>query len=99
MITPDILIANCQWELDGLKEMNSPSEGPLQVFPIPFLVAMKLMAGGAQDEEDIRNLFLVMTNSEKEKCFDLASSIKRDRNLSRILTSGRRRRTTMENGT
>ncbi|MBW2113128.1 MAG: hypothetical protein JRH00_17215 [Deltaproteobacteria bacterium] len=63
----DILIANYEWELEGLREMDSPSEGPLQVFPIPYLVAMKLMAGGAQDEEDIRNLFLVMTGPEKEK--------------------------------
>ena len=90
----DILIANYKWELEGFQEMDSPSKGPLQVFPIPYLVAMKLMAGGAQDEEDIRNLFLVMAEPEKEKSFDLARLIKRDRNLSKVLTQGKRKRRT-----
>ncbi|MBW1735758.1 MAG: hypothetical protein JRJ09_14125 [Deltaproteobacteria bacterium] len=94
----DILIANYEWELEGLREMDSPSEGPLQVFPIPYLVAMKLMAGGAQDEEDIRNLFLVMTGPEKEKSLELARLIKRDKNLSRVLASGRHGRRTREDG-
>ena len=48
------------------------------------------MAGGAQDEEDIRNLFFVMTESERKKAHDLARLIKRDRNLSKILTHGHR---------
>jgi len=94
----NILIANYEWELEGLREMDSPSEGPLQVFPIPYLVAMKLMAGGAQDEEDIRNLFLVMTGPEKEKSLELARLIKRDKNLSRVLASGRHGRRTREDG-
>jgi len=48
------------------------------------------MAGWAQDEEDIRNLFLIMSDSEKDKTWDLARLIRRDKNLSRILTEGRR---------
>ena len=90
----DILIANYKWELEGFREMNSASKGPFQVFPKPYLVAMKLMAGGAQDEEDIRNLFLIMADSEKDKAVELARLIKRDKNLSKILTEGRRRRKT-----
>ena len=86
----DILIANYAWELEGFRAMDTPHAGPLQPYPRPYLAAMKLMAGGAQDEEDIRNLFLVMSESEKEKAYDLARSIKRDKNLSRILTEGRR---------
>lgn len=81
----DILIANYKWEVEGLQMMASPSQGPLQPLPKPYLAAMKLMAGGAQDEEDIRNLFLIMDPSEKEKSWELARLIKRDRNLSRIL--------------
>jgi hypothetical protein len=42
----DILIANYKWELEGFHVMVSPSKGPLQPFPKPYLVAMKLMAGG-----------------------------------------------------
>ena len=59
---------------------------------------MKLMAGGAQDEEDIRNLFLIMSDPEKEKAYKLARLIKRDRNLSRILTQGRRSPRSQEEG-
>ena len=70
--------------------MVSPSKGHLQPFPKPYLVAMKLMAGGGQDEEDIRNLFLIMDDSEKDKGWDLARLVKRDRNLSKILAKKRR---------
>jgi hypothetical protein len=50
---------------------------------------MKLMAGGIQDKEDIRNLFLVMSDSEKKKTQDIARLIRRDKNLSRILSEER----------
>ena len=94
----DILIANFKWELEGFQVMVSPSKGPLQPFPKPYLVAMKLMAGGGQDDEDIRNLFLIMGDPEKDKAWELARLIKRDKNLSRVLTEGRRRKKTDENG-
>ena len=86
----DILIANYKWEIEGFQAMVSPSKGHLQPFPKPYLVAMKLMAGGGQDEEDIRNLFLIMDDSEKDKGWDLARLVKRDRNLSKILAKKRR---------
>ena len=79
--------------------MVSPSKGPLQPFPKPYLVAMKLMAGGGQDEEDIRNLFLIMDDPEKDKAWELARSIKRNKNLSNILTQGRRGKKTGGNET
>ena len=88
----DILIANYKWEMEGFQMMTSPSEGPLQPFPKPYLVAMKLMAGGGQDEEDIRNLFLIMDDSEKDKGWELARLIRRDRSLSKILAKKRRNR-------
>lgn len=81
----DILIANYAWELEGLKNMDSPHIGPLYPYPKEYLIGMKLMAGGVQDEEDIRNLFLVMSDSEKEKAWKLARLIRRDKNLSRVL--------------
>ena len=87
----DILIANYQWELEGLKIMDSPHTGPLYPYPKEYLVGMKLMAGGVQDEEDIRNLFLVMSDSEKEKALGIARLIRRDKNLTRVLSEGRRR--------
>ena len=81
----DILIANYQWELQGLKSMGDPHKGPLYPYPKEYLIGMKLMAGGPQDNEDIRNLFLVMSDSEKERAWELARLIKRNKNLSRIL--------------
>jgi hypothetical protein len=48
------------------------------------------MAGGVQDEEDIRNLFLVMSDSEKEEAWGVARLIRRDKNLTRILSERRR---------
>jgi hypothetical protein len=87
----DILIANYQWELEGLKSMDSSHTGPLYPYPKEYLVGMKLMAGGVQDEEDIRNLFLVMSDSEKEEALGIARLIRRDKNLTRILSEGRRR--------
>ncbi len=85
----DILIANYRWEIEGLNNMNSHEKGPLQIYPKPYLVGMKLMAGGIQDEEDIRNLFLIMLDPEKEKACEIARLIRRDKNLSRILSRNR----------
>ena len=87
----DILIANYQWELEGLKSMDSPHTGPLYPYPKEYLVGMKLMAGGAQDDEDIRNLFLVMSDSEKKKALGIARLIRRDKNLNKVLSEGHRR--------
>jgi len=87
----DILIANYQSELEGLKSMDSPHAGPLYPYPKEYLVGMKLMAGGPQDNEDIRNLFLVMSDTEKKKALDIARLIRLDKNLTRVLSEGRRR--------
>ena len=85
----DILIANFQWELEGLKSMDTPHTGPLHPYPKEYLVGMKLMAGGAKDNEDIKNLFFVMSDTEKEKAWKLARLIKRNKNLSKILKEER----------
>ena len=42
-------------------------------------------------------LFLVMGDSEKKITFELARSMRLDKNLSKILNEGRRRRKTMHN--
>ncbi|KPA15477.1 hypothetical protein MHK_004317 [Candidatus Magnetomorum sp. HK-1] len=44
------------------------------------------MAGGLQDDEDVKNLFFIMTDSEKEKAYTLAKKIKREKNLKKILS-------------
>jgi hypothetical protein len=88
----DILIANYKWEIEGLCKTESPYVGTLRIYPKVYLVGMKLIAGGAQDDEDIRNLFLIMSESEKQEAFQLAKMIRRDRNLSEILNRKRRNR-------
>jgi len=72
--------------------MDSPHTGPLHPYPKEYLVGMKLMAGGVQDREDIRNLFLVMPDLIKEKAWELARLIRRDKNLSAILSERQRYR-------
>ncbi len=88
----DILIANYKWEIEGLCKTESPYAGSLRIYPKVYLIGMKLIAGGAQDAEDIRNLFLIMSESEKQEAFQLAKMIRRDRNLSEILNRRRRNR-------
>jgi hypothetical protein len=81
----DVLIANFDWEIEGLLRTEHSEEGDLPAYAKPYLVAMKLMAGGAQDEEDIRNLFYLMTEAEREETRELARQIRKDRNLSTLL--------------
>ena len=81
----DILMANFAWELEGFKDMEAPDAGQIMPYPIPYLVGLKLLAGGIQDEQDVRNLFLVMSDQEKEKARKVARAVKRDKNLERIL--------------
>ncbi|MCP4345376.1 MAG: hypothetical protein GY795_07600 [Desulfobacterales bacterium] len=89
----DILIANYKWELEGFYTMNSPNKGELRPYSKVHLAGMKLMAGGVQDDEDIRNLFLIMSEPEKKKTFELAHLIRRDKNLADILEKYRHKLT------
>ncbi len=45
---------------------------------------------------DIDILILIMTESEKEKTYDLASNIRRDKNLLKILNQGKRNNETVQ---
>ncbi len=81
----DILIANFDWELEGLQRAESPGAGELPVYPKAYLVGMKLLAGGRRDEEDIISLFHLMSESERDETMELARRIKKDRNLSVLL--------------
>lgn len=81
----NILFVHYKWELECLKAMSSAESGPLMPFPIPGLVGMKLRANGLQDQEDIRQLFLLMSDEEKKEAHRIAKMIRRDKNLTRIL--------------
>ena len=51
----------------------------------PHLVAMKLLAGGGQDDEDIVNLFAIMSDPERDQALELARLIRRDKRLAALL--------------
>lgn len=46
----DFIIARYKWELKGIKEARPLEDIPFPVIPKPYLIAMKLKAGGLKDE-------------------------------------------------
>lgn len=81
----DILFVRYKWELEGLESMPDATKGHLKPLPKPYLIGMKLMAGGGQDHYDVQQLFKLMSEEEKDKAYEIAKLIRRDKNLDRIL--------------
>jgi hypothetical protein len=81
----DFIIPRYKWELEGIK-MSKPLEDiPFPVLPKPYLIAMKLKAGGPKDNLDIIELQPLLNLEEKKKTEQLAILIKRDKNLASLL--------------
>ena len=59
---------------------------PLNVVTKPYLAALKLRSTGYKDSSDIVTLVSLMTGDEKEKTFELAKLIGRDKKLSKLLS-------------
>ncbi len=83
----DLILPKYKWELEGIRAAAPLEDIPFPVLPKPYLVAMKLAAGGPKDDADILELFELMTEEEKEKTAELARLIHRDRRLSVLMTS------------
>jgi hypothetical protein len=81
----DFIISKYKWELEGLRNAKPLLDFPFPVLSIPYLIAMKLRAGGPKDYYDIVELYNFLTEEEKEKTIQLARLIKRDKNLSGLL--------------
>ncbi|MBE9503407.1 MAG: hypothetical protein IME96_04470 [Proteobacteria bacterium] len=81
----DILMLRYKWELEGMKNVKLVDRLPIPLFPLPYLVAMKLMAGGRKDDLDIPDLLRVATEKEIVKIHELAKKVGRDRNLQALL--------------
>lgn len=81
----DVLIARYKWELEGLKQAKTFRELAFPVMPPPYLVAMKLQAGGARDDLDIIDMLKTMSEMEIDECRALAKLVGRDRKLSSLL--------------
>jgi hypothetical protein len=87
-VTPkiDLVLAKYNWELEGMSRAE-PIEGvSVTLMPKPYLVAMKLKAGSPKDDLDIMELFSLMEDHEKQKTFELAKTVHRDRKLADLLT-------------
>ncbi len=85
----DFIFPNYKWELEGLR-MAKPVPGvSFPVLSIPYLIAMKLRAGGPNDHSDVVQLFNLLSAEEKEQARKLAILIRRDKNLAELLNARR----------
>lgn len=85
----DFIIPRYKWELEGLKKAKPLKGIPFPVLGLPYLIAMKLRAGGARDRADILDLFRLLNDREKEETQRLAVLIKRDKTLRKLLEPGK----------
>lgn len=82
----DFLIVRYKWELDAIHSAQYMEGITIPVMTKPYLAAMKLRASGYKDASDVVNLINLMTDDEKEKTFELAKLIGRDKKLNRLLS-------------
>jgi hypothetical protein len=81
----DFIIPRYKWELEGLRKARPLENVPFPVLPVPYLIAMKLRAGGPRDHSDVLDLYPFLSSEEKKETHRLAVSIKRDKNLQLLL--------------
>jgi hypothetical protein len=81
----DIIIARYKWELEGIKSARPLEDIPFPVLPKPYLIAMKLKAGGPKDDYDVIELYSLLNEEEKQKTHELARLIRKDKRLVEIL--------------
>jgi predicted nucleotidyltransferase len=85
----DLLVARYQWELEGLREAKGgkPIYGGTNVylFPKPYLLAMKLKAGGPKDDADVFYLYHLLDKDERARAEELAHIIRRKNRLKALL--------------
>lgn len=82
----DFLIARYKWELDAIHSAKLMEGIPIPVVTKPYLAAMKLRATGYKDASDVVDLMRLMTEDEKQKTFELAKLIGRDKKLDKLLS-------------
>ncbi len=81
----DFIIPRYKWELEGIRESKPLEDISFPVLPKPYLIAMKLRAGGPKDRYDIIELYRYLSESEKKKTLELAKLIRRDKMLANLL--------------
>lgn len=86
----DILVVRYKWELEGLEQAKTSVKLSFPIMPAPYLVAMKLVAGGRKDELDVIDMLKGMSEEELNKTKELAKKVRRDRNFKTLLRESRR---------
>ncbi len=82
----DFLIARYKWELEAIHTAEKIAGITVPVVAKPYLAAMKLRSSGFKDASDVVGLVSLMTEEERQKTFELAKLIGRDRKLKRLLS-------------
>lgn len=81
----DFIIAKYRWELEGIRSAMPLEDIPFPVLPKPYLIAMKLKAGGIKDDYDVVGLYGLLTEEEKMKTHELAKLIRMDKKLMKLI--------------
>jgi hypothetical protein len=81
----DILIARYKWELSGLEKAHLSKGLSFRVMPIPYLIMMKLMAGGRKDELDILDMVKGISKEDLQETQTLAKTMGKDKKLRSLL--------------
>jgi hypothetical protein len=89
----DIIVAKYKWELEGIKSAKPLQDISFPVLPKPYLIAMKLKAGGLKDDYDAAELYELLSDEEKEKTHELANLIHKEKKLARLIKPKKVKRT------
>ena len=81
----DILLVRYKWELEGIRLAKTIDKLSFPIMPLPYLLAMKLKAGGRKDELDSIEILKSMSEKEIKKARELAKKVGRDRKLHALL--------------
>lgn len=85
----DFIVAKYKWELEGIQKASALDDIKFPVLPKPYLIAMKLRAGGYQDLSDASKLYDLLSASEREETERIAKLVHRDRKLKEVLMKKR----------
>jgi len=81
----DFIVTKYKWELEGTKLATPLEDIPFPVLPKPYLIAMKLKAGGPKDDYDVIELYELLSKKEQEKTHELARLIHKEKKLAQLI--------------
>ena len=81
----DILLVRYKWELEGLRQAKFIDKLSFPIMPLPYLLTMKLKAGGRKDELDAIEIIKGISAREMKKAIELAKKAGRDKKLKALM--------------